>query len=78
MKCDSLENDLTKFRENYHSVKVTVYADCLVYRCVRGYSDKAAASANDLIERMNLDLVAISTNFKSKDSYEIKASYSEL
>lgn len=71
----NLEKQLTLFRESYHSVKCMVYQDYIIYRCAHGHSDKAALVANNLIERLGLDLVAISTTLPGKSSYEIKSLY---
>lgn len=75
--CKTLELQLTTFRESYHSVRCLVGSDNLVYRCTRGYSDKAALVANCLIEKLGLDLVAVSTNLHTKDSYTIQSIFSE-
>lgn len=74
----SIELQLEKFRESYHSVRVAVYHDYLCYKCNKGMSDKAAFVANALIEKLNLDLVAISTSNFTKDSYIIQSVYSEI
>lgn len=73
MTCSTLEKELELFRKAYQSVRVIVGSDDLVYKVSRGYSDKAAAKANSLIELMNLSLVAISTKFNAKDSFVVKS-----
>lgn len=71
MTCSTLDIALTKFRENYTSVRVTQFSDCLVYKCAYGKAFDAAKSANKLIETMELPLVAIPNKFPSNNSYTI-------
>jgi hypothetical protein len=74
---NKLEKELEKFRETHTSVRVTVFSDCLVYKCSRGYSDKAALAANGVIEKLGLDLYAVGTKFPSKDSYTVQSIFSD-
>ncbi len=75
---NKIEKDLEKFREEYRSIRVNVRADCLIYSCSRGCSDKAVLAANGVIEKLGLDLYAVSTKFPAKDSYTVQSIYSEI
>lgn len=77
MKCISVENSLNTFRENYPGVRVTQFADCLVYRVVWGGGTKAAKKANEIIERLELDLVAIPAKGISDNSFCVQSIHNE-
>ncbi len=74
----TIEIQLERFMKEYHSIRVNVRADCLIYSCNRGLSDKAVIAANGVIEKMGLDLYAIGTKFPAKDSYTIQSIFSEI
>jgi len=63
-------NSFDEFITNYGSVQLVRYSDYLVYSCTYGRSEKAVKKANELIEKLGLDLVAVSSG---KDSYVIKS-----
>ena len=65
---------MEKFREAYPSVRVTVYANCMVYKTAPGFADDGATRANKLIKDMELPLVATATTFYTKDSFTIQKS----
>jgi len=71
-KLTQIQRDFDKFRSSFSSRNVTVYNDSLVYRVPRGLSDRIAKDANDLIEKLNLPLVAIPTNLLAKDSFYVQ------
>ncbi len=72
----TIEIQLEQFRKEYKAVRVSVFNDCLVYRCSKGFSDKGAIAANGVIEKLGLDLYAVSTKFPARDSYTIQSIYS--
>ncbi len=74
----TVEEAFKEFREEYGSRRLLVYEDYMVYKTAPGYSDKAAINANELIEDMDLPLVAIPTTSHRKDSFYIQSIYSEI
>lgn len=60
------------FIENFPIVKVNVYEDSMIYKVPRGRADSVAKEANQLIEKLNLPLVAIPTILLAKDTVLIK------
>lgn len=74
----SLEDQFTIFRMHYDSARVFVGADNMVYKVSWGYADKAAKEANELIEQLNLELVAIPTNLVGKNSFVVQSMFSEI
>lgn len=69
---------LTQFRESFYSKNVFVMDDYLIYKTPRGLSDKICRDANNLIEKLNLPLVALGTSFSAKDSVTVKSNEVEL
>ena len=69
-----LETKMEQFRMSFPYRHVTVYDDFMVYRTPRGLCDKMAKDANNLINKLNLDLVAIPTSMSTKDSFCVKSS----
>lgn len=69
----ALKDHLEIFRKEYHSTKVNVFANCLVYKTADNHSLKAADMANDLINKLSLPLIAESTTTFRKDSFIVKA-----
>ena len=67
-----MKQDLDIFREAWNGFHVMQYDNELVYRTVRGFSDKAARRANELIAELGLDLEAIPTDLLAKDSFHVK------
>lgn len=55
----TLKDKLDKFREAWEGVRVTQYEDKLVYSVAPSMSMRAATRANNLIEILGLDLIAI-------------------
>lgn len=55
----NLSDQLTKFRETYRSTNVMQYEDCLVYSFGGKQIKRWTEEINELIEKLNLDLVAI-------------------
>ena len=49
---------LNEFRKNYYSTRVMVYDNYMVYSVTPGHSKKATQEANDLIEELDLPLIA--------------------
>ncbi len=74
----TVEEAFKEFREEYKGYKVSVFDDYMVYKTAPGYSDRAAINANELIEDMDLPLVAIPTTSHRKDSFYIQSIYSEI
>lgn len=70
----SLDDDLTKFRENFYSVHCLVERGYIVYRTKKGYASQLAEEANKIIEKMGLNLSAIPTTLSSKDSFVVQSS----
>ncbi len=71
--------DLIKFMEAYHSIRVHLINDDgtdtdsrIIYSC-RSHVDKCVDNANDLIDKLELPLVAEKTG---SDTYMIKSKYS--
>lgn len=60
-----LEDQLTKFRESWNSIKVTVYDDKLLYDVAWGWGGRAVRKANSLIESLGLNLIAETSSEKS-------------
>jgi hypothetical protein len=71
-KANILENQLETFRTNYNSTKVMVYDNNMVYSVAKGWADKAALEANNIISKLGLQLKAVPTTFLSKDSFLIE------
>lgn len=63
--------DLEKFREKYPSIRVNVYDDYLVYKVAVGYGKRAAIDANELIESLGLQLVAMPSSLPAMDSFSV-------
>lgn len=72
LRWPDLENQLEQFRKTFRYKNVFVEDEYMVYRCPRGYSDKMVADAQDLIKRLNLNLVATGSTFLAKDSFTIR------
>ena len=53
---------LEKFRENFLLTRVYVEDDWMSYKVKRGFAKSVAEDANELIDRLGLDLVAIVPN----------------
>ena len=68
----TINRQFETFRVSFYSHNVTVYDDSMVYRTPKGLADKMCEDANDLIRKLNLDLVAIPTTFANKDSFHVK------
>lgn len=66
----TLEQELDTFMENWNGVHITAYHDCLVYNVVHGFAKSASYRANQLIEELNLNLIAEQT---SDNTFIIKA-----
>lgn len=76
----TLEDQLNKFREQWHGVHVTQHDDCLVYNVVHGFAKSASFRANQLIEELELPLTAeMSTDnsfiVKTKENEKRKKQY---
>lgn len=69
----SIQHQFETFRVSFFHHHVIVYNDSMVYRTPKGLADKLARDANDLIEKLGLDLVAIPTKLLDKDSFHIKS-----
>ncbi len=69
---NNVESQLETFRTNYHSAKVMVYDNNMVYSVANGWADKAALEANNIISKLGLPLKAVPTTFLSKDSFSIE------
>ncbi len=69
-----MKNQLEEFRLAFPSIKCMVYEDCLVYRVLRGRAREVASAANELIEKLNLNLTAIETSLSTKDSITVQSS----
>ena len=67
-----LESQLEQFRKTFRYKNVFVEDEYMIYRCPRGYSDRMVDDAQDLIKRLNLNLVAMGTTFLAKDSFTIR------
>lgn len=70
----SLDDDLTKFRENFYSVHCLVENGYIVYKTKKGYAGQLAEEANKIIDQLGLNLTAIPTTLSSKDSFHVKSS----
>ena len=70
----SLQDQLLKFRESFFSVYCLVEEDYVVYKTRRGFARSLAQEANDLIDRLNLNLTAIPTSLSADDSFCVKSS----
>lgn len=68
----TLKDKLDKFREAWGGVRVTQYEDKLVYSVTPSMSRRAATRANNLIEILDLDLVAIPNNRYPEDSFIVQ------
>jgi len=73
-----IENHLIRFRENFPLVRVIQYSDFLSYKVPDGRADSCAKLANELIEKLDVPLVAIPTILFRKDSFIVKSSEVEL
>lgn len=68
----TLKDKLDKFREAWGGVRVTQYEDKLVYSVTSSMSRRAATRANNLIEILDLDLIAIPNDKYPQDSFIIQ------
>lgn len=66
------------FREHFSSVRLVQYDWGLVYKCGGGMAEKQAKEANELIERLNLPLVAIPKSNHPKDSFYVQSNETEV
>jgi hypothetical protein len=73
-----IQNHLTTFRENFPLTKVMAYDDCLVYSTRRGLAQSVAKDANEIIEKLGLELTAIPTSLSSQDSVCVQSQYTQL
>ena len=73
-----IQEQLTKFRENFQGRKVWVDDDCLSYTCPRGKSYYWAKEANELIEKLELPLVAIPVRTLWNNVFVVKSAEVEL
>ena len=73
-----MKNHLDTFRENFPLTKVMAYDDCLVYSTRKGLAQSVAASANEVIEKLGLELTAIPTSLNSQDSVCVQSQYTQL
>jgi len=65
----TLEESLNKFRERFPLIRVTQYDDCLVYKVQSGFSKRCVVEANELIDDLELPLVA---RYTGDDSFVIE------
>lgn len=70
----TLEQELDTFMEQWHGTHITAYEDCLVYNVVHGFAKSAAYRSNQLIEELNLNLIAEQT---SENTFIIKLKENE-
>lgn len=68
-----LQEHLETFRKEFYSVNVKVFANCLGYKVGNGFSDVVTKEANELIQKLNLPLIAQGTTTHTKDSFIIKS-----
>lgn len=68
-----LEDQLEKFKKEWMGVKVMQHEDKLVYTTAPSFSKRAAKRANDLIEVLGLDLVAIPSTNYPQDSFVVQS-----
>jgi len=73
-----IENQLIRFREAFWLTKVRVHPDFMMYKVKDGAAEKYAAIANDLIDRLGLNLVAMVSNDYLNDAFIVKSSEVEL
>ncbi len=59
------------FRRRFPSARVSVFANCMVYKCASGYAKKCAGQAERLIRSLSLPLIAKATTFHTQDSFII-------
>lgn len=69
---------LEKFRENFLLTRVNVEDDFLTYKVRRGFAKAVAEDANELIDRLCLDLVAIAPNSVAQDVVVIQHQYMQI
>jgi len=69
----NIEKQLETFREKFPLTKVTVHDDFLAYNVKRGYQVLAAELANELIEKLDMPLVAIPDTFVTGNSFVVKS-----
>ena len=69
---DSIAEAMEQFRKAFPYTRVTVFANCMVYRTVHGKCDEVAREAGTLIKTLNLPLCAIPTTFRTQDSFIIQ------
>ena len=68
----TLKQALDVFSRAFNCYTVTGFANCLVYKTSKGLCDAAAADANKKIAELALPLVAVPTDFPTKDSFVIQ------
>jgi len=73
-----IENHLIRFREAFPLVKAIVYTDYITYRVPNGRANSCAKLANELIDKLEIPLVAIPTVGHMGDSFIVKYSDIEL
>lgn len=66
------------FKNNFPAVKVTQFANCLIYRMdTPSSSEEATRKANELIIKLGLPLIAENSTFKTQNSFIVKAARNE-
>lgn len=68
-----LDDYFDKFQKEWEGVNLTRYEGKLLYKVAAGYSKRAAARANNLIEILNLPLVAIPKKTWPEDSFIVQS-----
>lgn len=74
----STEQQFEKFRENFLLTRCYVDDLYMTYKVKRGLAKAVAKDANELIDRLGLDLVAIPTPFLAQDSICIQPQWMQL
>lgn len=74
----NIQRYLEQLRTSLRFRHVNVYKDTMVYKCPAGLATKMAKDANDMIEKLDLPLVAIPTTFVRGDSFCVQSNEVEL
>lgn len=74
----STQEQLEKFRTNFPLTRVVVYDEFMTYKVRRGLAKSVTGEANELIDKLGLELVAVCPNGLAQDSVVIQQQYMQI
>jgi len=75
---NTVDQQLETFRINFPLTRVRVEENYMTYRVRRGLAKSLSQDANELIKRLDLDLVALPTPLSADDSIVIQPQWMQL